>query len=109
MTKELEKEFIGTGETKGFKFTRIASQRYVYLYEVSQNDKIYYEVFKRLKSPVCIDFEKRIYSDTEFKEIYPKANSFGVTAWTLSNLEYATKLMYEMNDEELGKQSLKNK
>lgn len=107
MIKELEKEFIGTGEAKGFKFRKLASLQHVYLYEVSQSNKIYYEVFKRLKSPVCIDFEKRIYSDTEFKEIYPKANSFGVTAWTLSSLEYATKLMYEINDEELEK--LKNK
>ena len=85
----LEKEFIGKGEVKGCKFTQISSTGVAYLYEVEQNDKTYYEVIKRLISPICIDFENKVYSETEFKEVYPKANKFGIDGFTLGDLESA--------------------
>jgi hypothetical protein len=107
MIKELENEFIGTGEVKGFKFRKLAFNEHAYLYEVSQNDVIHYEVFKHLKSPLCIDFDKRIYSEVDFREVYPKANSFGKTAFTFGNLKDAAKKMDEINNSEIER--LKNK
>jgi hypothetical protein len=95
-TIELEKEFIGVGEVKGFLFRQIRSSEAAYIYEVSFEGKLYYETFKRLKSPVCIDFEKRIYSETEFKESYPKANKFGISAWSAFGLEQATDKFNEL-------------
>jgi hypothetical protein len=86
----LENEFIGGGEVKGFKFTKIASVHGGYCYEVVTNEgNIHYEVFRAKNVRLCVDFEKRIYSQTEFKEIYPKSKDFGVWAWILYNKERA--------------------
>ena len=79
--KLLEKQFTGIGEVKGFNFTQLYSSEFAYIYKV-EGDSINYEVFERKNSPICIDFKKHIYSETEFKEVYPKSNSFGVSAWT---------------------------
>lgn len=85
---ELEKTFISKGEVKGVSFTQVARTDFGYIYEVEG----YYEVFERKLSAVCIDFKKRIYSDTEFKVRYPKAKDFGVWAWTTK--DYAKALVY---------------
>ena len=83
MINELKKEFIGIGEVKGFKFIQITNGEHAFLYKVFISDTIYhYEVFKRKNTPLCIDFENKVFSETEFKEIYPKSNAFGVWAWT---------------------------
>jgi hypothetical protein len=97
MIKELEKEFIGVGEVKGFKFRQIRSSEVAYVYEVSSDDKLYYEIFKRLKSNVCIDFEKHIYSEVDFKEKYPKANQFGISAWSAFDLDKAIIVFNNIN------------
>lgn len=79
--KCLDKEFIGTGEVSGLIYRQIHSSTSAYLYEVSRDGIIVcFEVFERKNSPICIDFEKRIYSETEFKETYPKSKDFGVWA-----------------------------
>ena len=103
MIKELGKEFIGMGEVRGFKFVRIESLQHAYLYEVLSDDKMYYEVFKRVNSPVCIDFGKRLYSDTDFKETYPKSSQFGVNAWTYKDLESAISKLVDINTNEIEK------
>ena len=90
MIKQLETNFEGTGEVKGFKFTQIISGEQAFLYEVTPPDaKPHFEVFMRKNSPLCIDFENRIYSETDFKEIYPRSKDFGVWAWCISNREKA--------------------
>jgi len=78
--KLLEKQFTGKGNVKGYEFSQISFTEAAYLYEVKQNDVIHYEIIKRLKSAVCVDFEKREFSDTDFKEIYPKDERFGTDA-----------------------------
>ena len=59
---ELEKQFIGKGEVKDFQFTQTHKSETAYIYEVKDGNRVYYEIFKRKHNPVCIDFEKRIYS-----------------------------------------------
>jgi hypothetical protein len=103
MIKELVKEFTGVGEVKGFIFRQVEFTQQAYTYEVSCGNKLYYEVFKRIKSPVCIDFEKRIYSDTEFKEKYPNSNKFGKTAFTFKNKIDAINKMLDITKDELLK------
>jgi len=94
---ELEKEFIGSGEVKGFLFRQMRISQLAYIYEVSTDGtRLYYEVFRRLNTPVCIDFEKRIYSEIEFKDVYPKAFKFGVSAWSCFTLEDATNKFNEL-------------
>jgi len=87
---ELPKIFIGKGEVKGFLFNQVSSNKEAYIYKVDNKGVFYYEVFRRVKTPICIDFEKRIYSDTEFKEVYPKSKQFGISAWSFSSIEKAT-------------------
>ncbi len=81
---ELEKEIIGKGEVKGYTYYQEFKTQYAYLYAVfnESGTLTHYEVFKRKNSPVCVDFENRVYSEDEFKESYPKSNAFGVWAWT---------------------------
>jgi hypothetical protein len=91
MIQKLETEFIGTGEVKGFNFTQIERCAVGFIYEVENECKKHYEVFEHRKTPVCIDFEKRLYSEIDFKERYPKSNDFGAWAWTFNTLDKATK------------------
>ena len=76
--KELEKEFIGKGEVKGFKFTLLNANSKAFIYEVDNCDFIYYEVFLR-----------KIHSRYGHV-MYPKSKSFGVWAWSFDNLDRAT-------------------
>ena len=89
-TIKLDEIFEGKGEVKGFVFRRVNESEFGYIYEVKTGNRIYYEVFKKRSSPVCIDFDKKTYSETEYKEIYPNSKQFGISAWhseTLKNAE----------------------
>ena len=88
MIQELA-NFIGVGEVKGMNFELIKASEIGYIFKVENNKSTHYEVFKRKLSPVCIDFEKRIYSETDFKVSYPKSNDFGIWAWTLQSIKQA--------------------
>lgn len=81
--KRLPIEFIGRGEVKGFHFHQLLRGQQCCLYEiVSDQNTIYFEVFeiKVFKVP------KR----NELYESYPKANSFGLWAWTFNNYQKAS-------------------
>jgi len=85
----LNREFIGTGDVRGFKFRQIAHNDTAYLYEISVCGTTHYEVFQRIKTRVCLDFKNKVFSETDFIEKYPKSNKFGITAWTYNNKEDA--------------------
>jgi len=72
--KELEKEFVGKGEVRGFRFTQIKKNQFAYLYEVTAFKNVWYEVFhhKENNRYNCVS--------------YPKSKSFGLWAWSISNL-----------------------
>jgi ribosomal protein S27E len=75
--KELQKEFIGRGEVKGFIFTQIKKSNNAYIYKVDCDGCEHYEVFKHKEN-------------TQFKCIsYPKTGSFGLWAWTYKSFESA--------------------
>lgn len=94
MIIQLEKEFIGTGEVKGFKFCQIKKREHGFIYEINQGvEKYHFEVFKQKLYPLCINFEKNIYSEVDFKVVYPKSNNFGVWAWTTNSLEKAEEIL----------------
>jgi hypothetical protein len=88
----LEQTFTGKGEVAGFLFERVYTAPTFYVYKVKAETKEYYEVFKRTFVPLCVDFAAKIYSQNEFKEVYPKANKFGVSAFTTDTLEKAIKI-----------------
>ena len=81
---KLEHSFDGKGEMKGYRFECVGERPSGYLYKVSgENGDKHYEVFVKKSVPVCLDFENRVYSETEFKETYPKSKDFGVWAWNV--------------------------
>lgn len=76
--REPEKEFIGKGEAKGFKFKLLNANPRTFLYEVDIGHSKHYEVFLR-----------KIHS--QYGHImYPRSKSFGVWAWSFYNLDRAT-------------------
>lgn len=81
---KLERTFDGKGEVVGYRFECLDERPSGYLYEVKgENGDKHYEVFLKKSVPICLDFENRVYSETEFKEVYPKAKDFGVWAWSV--------------------------
>jgi len=75
--KELQKEFEGRGEVRGFRFRQISETKLGYLYEVDVDGAIHYETFKRKEN-------------TRFNTIsYPTSKAFGIWAWSNTNLEKA--------------------
>ena len=75
--KELQKEFIGRGQVKGFKFTQVKQNENGYIYKVEDRGSIHYEVFKRKENKQfnCIS--------------YPSNKAFGLWAKTFRKLDSA--------------------
>lgn len=76
-------------EQKGDKFTRVFENEKYYIYRRLHAGMDYYEVFKR-KTSVCIDFETKIPTG-EYKETYPRDESFGIWAWCCKSYDSAMK------------------
>jgi hypothetical protein len=87
--EKLPNSFEGKGEVKGYSFEKVFENEIGYVYQVKEGNHIHYESFKKKIVPICIDFEKRIYSETDFKEVYPKKNDFGTWAWTKMEINSA--------------------
>lgn len=84
-TKQLQLEFIGKGQVRGFKFTQINQSLYGFLYKVDSGNSIYYEVFrKRLNTQYnCIS--------------YPSDKSFGIWAWTTPSFNKAVDMFNNLD------------
>lgn len=75
--RKLLTEFIGKGEVRGFHFSQVKRGQQACLYEVASAGLIHYEVF-----------ELKVFREPKTNilyETYPKANSFGIWAWTYRN------------------------
>ena len=89
--------FVGTGEVKGFKFTKIHNNGLKgSLFQVDSGSSTHFEVVKSIYTPKCIDFENRVYSETEFKESYPNASRFGTDAWSFYTFDSAFKKLMSL-------------
>jgi len=85
----LPEKFTGKGEVANMLFSLHSSNEFYTIYKVECNNSTHYELFKNIYTAKCLDFAKRIYSEKEFKQKYPKSNDFGKTAWTFRNLDIA--------------------
>ena len=98
--RELEKDFIGTGEVKGFKFHQVLASEKGYIYEVksSPNMPSYYEVFRRVTTNSVEMTEEGKLRPVKDKVIvaYPKSTRFGLTAWSCANEEHALRVYYDL-------------
>lgn len=84
--KQLEKEFIGRGQVKGFRFTQIKQNQFAFLYQISDLKNTWYEVFHKKENNRynCIS--------------YPSNKAFGVWAWTYHSLEKAEDKFLEITE-----------
>ena len=95
----LPDEFIGTGKYLGFHFKVIERSNQALLYEVDTGGSKHYETFKIKHVAKCISFEDRVYSEEDYKEIYPKDKDFGKWAWSHYTIFGALKKFNELNQE----------
>ena len=79
--KQLQQQFQGRGEVKGYTFTQIRVTDKCFIYSKELNGSLSYEVFKRKENKRfdCIS--------------YPTSNSFGVWAWDCKSLERAEEIL----------------
>lgn len=82
--KELELNFIGKGQVRGFKFTQVKKNEFGYIYKIEDFGRVWYEVFKRKENVryMCIS--------------YPTNKSFGVWAWTTPKLDKAENILEDI-------------
>ena len=77
VSKQLQKTFIGRGEVKGMVFTLYIANPRAFVYRVADSGSEHYEVFLRK-------------IDKRFGQVsYPHSKSFGVWAWSFTNLDRA--------------------
>jgi hypothetical protein len=83
--KELQENFIGRGEVKGFIFTQLNKSEKGFIYKVDTGSSVHFEVFKFRynKQFDCIS--------------YPGSNSFGVWAWSCCDIERAKEIFNQIN------------
>lgn len=97
--KELEKVIQGKGEVSGYTFTQLKKSPYAYIYEqkwTSTGQVRAYEVFERREN-------------TQFNCVsYPKANSFGVWAYSVKSIERAEEIFNILNESGKEKEERKN-
>jgi hypothetical protein len=71
----------------GITYTKKYDQNDILVYEREDEGSISFEVFIKKLTPICLDFQNRVYSTTEFKVKYPSNEDFGKTAWTAKTWE----------------------
>ena len=93
--KELEENFIGRGEVRGFIFTQIKKSEYAYVYKVDNGFSVNYEVFFRKEN-------------TQFNCIsYPSSKAFGIWAWAATKNTYLDKFE-ELNNRRINALNYEN-
>jgi hypothetical protein len=82
--KNLEKQFTGRGEVRGFKFNQLLEINEAFLYQVENQGAIHYEVIKKVVNP-------------RFNRVsYPGSKSWGLNGWTAYSLEQAISRLQSM-------------
>lgn len=97
IVEKLKDNFKGSGEVSGFNFQLVHRGKQALLYKVDSMGSFHYETFKIQVVKKCIDFDEKIYSETELKEVYPKSGKFGVTAWSYKSKNKALNKFMNLN------------
>jgi hypothetical protein len=83
--KQLEKNFIGKGQVKGFIFTQIKKSDNAYIYEVVDGSNLRYEVFNHKLN-------------TRFGCVtYPSNKAFGIWAFTTPSFKRALEIFEDLS------------
>ena len=93
--KLMDKEFVA----RNFQYKQVRDYDGYYIYELTtpeEGSPRGYEVIKKNITPICLDFANRIYSDTDFKEHFPKSGEAGGTSvWWFAKLEKAESFIHD--------------
>ena len=82
--RELQEQFDGKGQVRGYTFTQISKTEWGFIYEVEHGGHRHYEVFK-----------KRL--NHRFDTVsYPTDKAFGKWAWTCMSLDNAEERLKEI-------------
>lgn len=106
--KQLEVEFIGKGQVKGFVFKQIANNGLAYIYEVTDDCGIHYEVFEHKEVEATSAILGGVSVMYEARVLYPKESAFGVWAKCVKHRSNAFYL-YEQISNEVMKRKEKKK
>ena len=85
--KKIPDTFEGVGDMKGFVFEKKYEDKETYIYSAEKGGVKHYEKFQKRLTPILINFEERTYSETDFKEVYPKSKDFGKWANMCTEIE----------------------
>lgn len=85
--RELDIQFTGRGEVKGFLFQQVKRSNHGYIYEVlTPEGAKWYEVFKRKENALFAVVS------------YPTSKGFGIWAWTYRKQADAEKRLIKINE-----------
>jgi hypothetical protein len=90
--KELQTQFAGLGQVRGYDFNQITATPYGYIYaKTSLEGGKTFEVFKRVENTLygCIS--------------YPSNKAFGIWAWEVETLERANFILIEIEAKQNAK------
>lgn len=97
--KRLPITFEGIGEVRGFVFQFMARSHHALIYLIDTGGSKHFEVFKIKTSQKCLNFDLKVYSETDLKERYPRSNDFGIWAWSLWTKKRAFEKFNLLNNE----------
>ncbi len=83
--ENLQQQFTGKGEVKGFEFTQIQQSKKAYIYKVDTRCSTHYEVFKKKAKTNSV------------RHCYPTSKAFGLWAWTYHDLDKAVNKFNQLN------------
>ena len=90
----LKQNFVGTGEVKGFIFDLIKETDLGFIYKVTtSSNKPHYEIMKKVLVAKCLDFKKRLFSETDFRYTLPRSYNFGSWCWTAITMDRAIEIL----------------
>lgn len=93
---------IGGGESSNYTYTQEAESQYGYIYKAQHKhiEEVYhFEVFEKKITPVCLNFQEKIYSEEKFRERYPRSINFGSWAYSCPNMERAVEILKTFSDD----------
>lgn len=104
--KQLDKQFIGGGDVKGFIFTQIKTNGFAYIYEVDTGYSKHFEVFEHKQTKDADGVIAGVPIHFAAKITYPSSRAFGDWAYCYTSLEKAEIRYNELT--EIVKQRIEN-
>lgn len=87
--KELDTQFAGRGEVRGYTFTQVNQSPHAYIYKKQDDTTTRYEVFER---------KENVNPEWGINQVsFPSSKAFGIWAWQYNTYEEARQKFDELN------------